>query len=96
MNGFDQSLLAAFVLMLRQLLGKIDFAGYSINITEFILLVILVVIGIVIIIVVVKLLLVFLPAIIVALVVWWLTGGSLFWAGVAFLVVALISIVRRI
>ncbi len=93
MDGFDQSLLAAFVLMINQLLGKIDFFGYSI--TEFLLLVILVAVGIVIIIVIVKLLLVFLPAAIVAFIVWWFTG-SLFWAGVTFLVIALISIVRRI
>ena len=54
----------------------------------------LVVIGIVIIVVVAKIILFVLPAGIVALVVWFLTG-SLLWAGVAFLVVAFISILRR-
>ena len=55
----------------------------------------LVVIGIVIIVVVAKIILFVLPAGIIALVVWFLTGGSLLWAGVAFLVVAFISILRR-
>ena len=55
----------------------------------------LVVIGIVIIVVVAKIILFVLPAGIIALVVWFLTGGSLLWAGVAFLVVAFISLLRR-
>jgi len=54
----------------------------------------LVIIGIVIIVVVAKIILFVLPAGIVALVVWFLTG-NLLWAGVAFLVVAFISILRR-
>jgi len=54
----------------------------------------LLVIGIVIIILIAKVLLFIIPAGIVALVVWFLTG-SVFWAGVAFLVVAFISLVRR-
>ena len=54
----------------------------------------LVVIGIVIIVVVAKIILFVLPAGIIALVVWFLTG-SLLWAGVAFLVVAFISLLRR-
>ena len=54
----------------------------------------LVVIGIVIIVVVAKIILFVLPAGIIALVVWLLTG-NLLWAGVAFLVVAFISILRR-
>jgi hypothetical protein len=86
---------AWFVLICNQLCGKIDFFGYSIS--EFLALAILIVIGIVIIIVIVKLLLIFLPAAIIAFIVWWFTSPhSLFWAGVAFLVVAIISIVRRI
>ena len=58
------------------------------------LLLLLVIIGIVIIILIAKVLLFILPAGIIALVVWFLTG-SMFWAGVAFLVVAFISLVRR-
>lgn len=57
-------------------------------------LLLLLVIGIVIIILIAKVLLFILPAAIIALVVWFLTA-SLFWAGVAFLVVAFISLVRR-
>ncbi len=59
------------------------------------LLVILLIIGVVIIVVLAKLLLWALPAIIIAAVVWFLTGGSLFLAGIAFLVVAVISLARR-
>jgi len=51
----------------------------------------LLIIGLVIIILVAKFLLFVLPAGIIAFVVWFLTG-SIFWAGVAFLVVALISL----
>jgi hypothetical protein len=58
------------------------------------LLVLLLVIGIVIIILIAKVLLFILPAAIIAFVVWFLTN-SLFWAGVAFLVVAFISLIRR-
>jgi hypothetical protein len=54
--------------------------------------VILFVVGILIIALIVAAAIVLLPAIIVAVVVWFLTG-SFFYAGIAFLVVALISIV---
>ena len=57
-------------------------------------LVLLLVIGLVIIVLLAKVLLFVLPAAIIAFVVWFLTG-SFFWAGVAFLVVALISLLRR-
>ena len=57
-------------------------------------LVLLLVVGLVIIILLAKVLLFILPAGIIALVVWFLTG-SVFWAGVAFLIVALISLARR-
>jgi hypothetical protein len=62
--------------------------------TDFALLILLVIIGVVIIILIAKILLFILPAGIIALIVWFLTG-SLFWAGVAFLVVAFISLLRR-
>jgi hypothetical protein len=58
------------------------------------LLLLLLVIGLIVIVVVAKILLFILPAGIIALAVWFLTG-SLFWAGVAFLVVAFISLLRR-
>ena len=61
---------------------------------EVAMLLILLIIGILIIVVIVKVFLFILPGAIVALVVWLLTG-SLFWAGVAFLIVAFISILRR-
>jgi hypothetical protein len=54
--------------------------------------IILLVIGILIIVLLVAAAIVLLPAIIVAILVWFLTG-SFFYAGIAFLVVALISLV---
>lgn len=57
-------------------------------------LLLLLVIGLIIIILLAKVFLFILPAGIIALVVWFLTG-SVFWAGVAFLVVALISLLKR-
>jgi len=54
----------------------------------------LLVIGLVIIILLAKVLLFVLPAAIIALVVWFFTG-SIFWAGVAFLIIALLSLLRR-
>jgi hypothetical protein len=61
---------------------------------DIILLVILLFIGIVVIVIIAKVILFVLPAAIIAVVVWFLTG-SLFLAGVAFLIVALISVVRH-
>ena len=75
-------------------MALIPFQIGSIDLSQLAILFLLVVIGIVIIVVVAKIILFVLPAGIVALVVWFLTG-SLLWAGVAFLVVALISILRR-
>jgi hypothetical protein len=76
-------------------LALLPFQIGSIDLSQLAILFLLVVIGIVIIVVVAKIILFVLPAGIVALVVWFLTGGSLLWAGVAFLVVAFISILRR-
>ncbi len=59
------------------------------------LLIVLVIIGLVII-VLVKLFIVLIPAIIVALIVYFLTGGDLFWTGIAFLVVAALSIIAKL
>ena len=58
-------------------------------------LVVLVIIGLIII-VFVKLFLVLIPAILVAVVVYFLTGGDLFWTGIAFLVVAALSILSKL
>ncbi len=64
------------------------------SVYELALLLMLLVLGILIIILVVKILLFILPAAIIAVVVWFLTG-SLFWAGVAFLIVAFVSLLKR-
>ena len=58
------------------------------------LLIILVIIGLIII-VLIKLFLVLIPAIIVAAIVYFLTY-DLFWTGIAFLVVALLSLIAKI
>ena len=58
-------------------------------------LIILVVIGLVIIILI-KLFLVLIPAILVAIIVYFLTGGDLFWTGIAFLVVAALSLLSKL
>ena len=59
------------------------------------LLVTLIIIGLIII-VLIKLFLVLIPAIIVAVIVYLVTGGDLLWTGIAFLVVALLSIIDKI
>jgi hypothetical protein len=59
------------------------------------LLIILVIIGIIII-AAIKLFLVLIPAVLVALIVYFLTGGDLFWTGVAFLVVAALAIIAKL
>ena len=59
------------------------------------LLIVLVIIGLVII-VLIKLFVVLIPAIIVALIVYFLTNHDLLWTGIAFVVVALISIAAKI
>lgn len=64
------------------------------NIGDLLILFLLVIIGIVIIIVIAKIILFILPAGIIALVVWFLTG-SIWLAGIAFLVVAFISLVLK-
>jgi len=61
---------------------------------EVVFLLVLLIIGIIIIVVIAKVLLFFLPAAIIAIVVWFLTE-SWFWAGVAFLIIAFISVARR-
>jgi hypothetical protein len=62
---------------------------------DWVFLLVLVIIGLIVILLV-KLFLVFIPAILAAIVVYFLTGGDLFWAGVAFLVVALLSLLSKL
>jgi len=61
---------------------------------DIIALVVLVIIGIIII-MLIRLLLMLIPALLLALVVWFFTG-SLFWAGITFLVVAALSILKKL
>ena len=62
---------------------------------DWVFLLILVVIGLVII-VLLKLFLVLIPAVLIAIVVYFLTGGDLFWTGIAFLVVAALSLISKL
>jgi hypothetical protein len=66
----------------------------SITMTDVITLVVLVIIG-VIIILLLRLLIMLIPAVLLALVVWFLTG-SMFWAGITFLVVAALSLLKKV
>jgi len=62
---------------------------------ELAVLFILLIIGILVIVFIAKVLFFFLPAAIVAIVVWFITGGDRLLTGIAFLLVAAISIARR-
>jgi len=62
---------------------------------EWAFLLILLIIGVLIIVFIVKVLFFFLPAAIVALVVWLITGGDRLLTGIAFLLIAAISIAKR-
>ena len=66
----------------------------SIPHVDIVALVVLVIIGIIIILLI-RLLLMFIPAVLLALVVWFFTG-SLFWAGIIFLVIAALSILKKL
>ena len=58
-------------------------------------LVILVIIGLVIILLI-KLFIALIPAILAAIIVYFLTSGDLFWAGIAFLIVAMLSLLSKL
>ena len=80
---------AMFMAVIYSILSSIGLGGFDIT-----FLIVLIIIGLVIIILI-KLFLVLIPAIIVAAIVWFLTGDP-FWTGIAFLVVALLSILSKI
>jgi len=61
---------------------------------DIIALVVLVIIGIIIILLI-RFILILIPAVLLALVVWFFTG-SLFWAGITFLVVAALSLLKKL
>lgn len=79
-----------FMIFVMSILDSIGLGG-----VDWVFLLVLVIIGLVII-VLIKLFLVLIPAILVALLVWFLTGGDLFWTGIAFVVVALLSIIAKV
>jgi hypothetical protein len=72
------------------ILDSLGFTGLDVTV-----LVILVIIGLVII-VLIRLFLILIPAILIALVVYFLTGGDLFWTGIAFLIVAALSLLSKL
>ena len=61
---------------------------------DLIALVVLVIIGIIIILLI-RLLIMLIPAVLLAIVVWFFTG-SLFWAGIVFLIVAALSLLKKL
>jgi hypothetical protein len=75
--------------VIYSILSSLGFAGFDLT-----FLIILVIIGLIIVILI-KLFLVLIPAILVAIVVYFLTG-DLFWTGIAFLVVAALSILSKL
>jgi hypothetical protein len=79
--------------MLVSFMPIINLPGFP-AIYELLFLFLLVIVGLAIIILIAKFLLFILPGAIIALVIWFLTG-SLLWAGIAFIVVSVISLVRR-
>ena len=81
---------AMFLPIISSVLSSLGLGAISIP-----FLIVLVIIGLIIIILI-KLFIVLIPAIIVAAIVYFLTGGDLFWTGIAFLVVALLSILSKI
>ncbi len=81
---------AVFLPVICSILSSLGLGALSIP-----FLVILIIVGLVII-VLVKLFLVLIPAVIVAAIVYFVTGGDLFWTGIAFVVVALLSLLSKI
>ena len=79
--------------MLVSFMPIINLPGFP-ALYELLFLFLLVIVGLAIIILMAKVLLFILPGAIIALVIWFLTG-SLLWAGIAFIVVSVISLVRR-
>jgi hypothetical protein len=81
---------ALFMIFVMSILDSLGLGS-----VDWVFLLILVIIGLVII-VLIKLFLVLIPAILVAILVWFLTGGDLFWTGIAFVVVALLSLIAKV
>ncbi len=79
-----------FLAVIYSILDSIGLGGFDLT-----ALIILVIIGLIII-VLIKLFLVLIPAVLVAVVVYFLTSGDLFWTGIAFLVVAALSILAKL
>ena len=79
--------------MLVSFMPIINLPGFP-ALYELLFLFLLVIVGLAIIILIAKVLLFILPGAIIALVIWFLTG-SLLWAGIAFIVVSVISLMRR-
>jgi hypothetical protein len=79
-----------FLAVVYSILDSLGLGGFDLT-----ALIILVIIGLIIIILI-KLFLVLIPAVLVAIVVYFLTGGDLFWTGMAFLIVAALSVLSKL
>jgi hypothetical protein len=80
---------AILMALVYSILSNLGISGFDV-----VFFIILIIIGLIIIILL-KLFIVLIPAILVAIVVWFLTG-DLFWTGIAFLVVAALSILAKL
>jgi hypothetical protein len=74
---------------------SLDLPSLNFSIMELIVFAALIIIGILILVFLIKLVFMFIPAAIIAFIVWFLTG-SLYYAGIAFLIIAVIAIIRKI
>ena len=73
----------------------VSFCLGSFGLVSLLMLLVFLVLGVIIIVVIAKILLFLLPAAIVALVVWLISGGNEVLAGIAFIAIALLSILKR-
>ena len=87
---FEESIVNTIMAVIYAAMGIFD----SIQQFDIIALVVLVVIGIIIILLI-RLLLILIPAVLLALLIWFFTG-SLFWAGITFLIVAALSLLKKL
>jgi hypothetical protein len=81
--------LALFMTLVFSVLSDLGITGFDI-----VFFIILIIIGLIIVLLI-RVFLVLIPAVLIAIVVWLLTG-DLFWAGIAFLVVAALSFLARL
>jgi hypothetical protein len=76
-----------FLMIIYSILGSLN-----LDLTAFVILIIIALV----IVILIKLFLILIPAVLVAIVVYLLTSGDLFWTGIAFLIVAALSLLSKL